>query len=231
MTHDIKTLVVKTLIRNRNNKWSKENVLTFKERWKAVTIPVNIKIDTRQTALQLDQVLSIVRSAEKISVENCFCRTDLQNCDYPRKVCLSFNELASKNVNDGIAEFISTTEAEKIILEAHQEGLVPMALHRPEEDEKNIQAVCNCCSCCCSAFQGLLRLNMTGLVKRSQYVSTHDPGKCHDCGECTYHCHFKARTLGEGGEMTFNQAYCFGCGLCVTRCPEEANTMIERVSS
>jgi Pyruvate/2-oxoacid:ferredoxin oxidoreductase delta subunit len=210
---------------------SKENILTFKDRWKAVTIPVNIKLDNRQTALYLDQVLSIIRSSETISVENCFCRTELQNCDFPRKVCLTLNKTAIKNANDGIAEIISKTEAEKIVLEAHQKGLVHLALHRPEEDEKNIQAICSCCSCCCSALLGLLRMNMTGLVKKSQYISTHDPEKCINCGECTSNCHFMARTLSEGGDMTFNQTYCFGCGLCVTSCPEDAILMIKRVLS
>ena len=203
--------------------------MSFQNRWRAVTIPVNIKIDTRQTALHLDHVLIIIRSSEKIAVTNCICRTDLKNCNFPLKVCLSLNGNAAKNVSNGTAEFISKTEAEKIILETHQKGLVHLALYRPEEDEKNIQAICGCCSCCCHALQGLLLMNMGGLVKPSKYISQHDLTKCINCGECTSNCHFMARTLSEGGDMTFNQAYCFGCGLCVTSCPEDAIVMIKRV--
>jgi Pyruvate/2-oxoacid:ferredoxin oxidoreductase delta subunit len=220
---------VKNLLRNKNTRWSKENVLLFQDRWKAVTIPVNIKIDLHQTALPLDQVLALIRSAENISVTDCFCRTELQNCDFPRKVCLSLNQLAIMNVNDGSDELVSKPEAEKIVLKAHQSGLVHLALHRPEDDEKHIQAICSCCSCCCSAFQGLFRLNMSGLVKKSLYLSNHDPDKCTHCGDCTSTCHFVARTLSEGGDMVFDSNRCFGCGLCVTSCPEDAIVMIKRV--
>lgn len=219
------------MIRNKKSNWSKENVLLFKERWKAVTIPVNIKIDKRQTALHLDQILSIIRVAETIGVENCFCRTELQNCDLPRKICLNLNMTAIKNANEDIAEIFSKPEAEKIILEAHQKELVHLALHHPEEDEMNIQTICSCCSCCCSAFQGLIRMNMTGLGKNSPYFSTHDPEKCNNCKKCTSMCYFKARTLNEGGDTIFNETKCYGCGLYVTTCPEDAIVMNKRVSS
>jgi ferredoxin len=138
---------------------------------------------------------------------------------------------AIKTANDGNAEIISKTEAEEIISEAYQKGLVHLALHSPEENETNIQAICSCCSCCCSAFQGLLRMNMQGLVKKSQYISSHGPEKCLNCGECTSYCHFMARTLDDEGNMTFNSSHCFGCGLCVTCCPENAIEMVERVLS
>ena len=215
---------------NKKNRWSEEELVSFKNRWRAVTIPVNIKLDTRQTALHLDHVLTIIQSSEKIAVMNCVCRTGLQNCDYPRKVCLVLDKSASKSVNEGTAEFIFKAEAEEIILETHQKGLVHLALHRPAEDEKNIQAICSCCSCCCHALQGLLLMNMKGLVKPSKYISTHDPRKCINCGECTSKCQFNARTLSEGDIMTFNPNYCFGCGLCVTSCPQNAIEMIERPS-
>jgi len=220
---------VKILQRNSKSKWSEEELVSFQNRWRAVTIPVNIKIDTHHNTLHLDRVLAILRSSEKIAVTNCICRIDLQNCDFPLKVCLSLNGSAIKNVSNGTAEFISKNEAEKIVLETHQKGLVHLALHRPEEDEKNIQAICSCCSCCCHALQGLLLMNMGELVKPSEYISQHDLVKCINCGECTSNCHFMARTLNERGDMTFNQARCFGCGLCVTSCPEEAITMIKRI--
>lgn len=220
---------MKILVTNRESKWSEEELISFKNRWRATTIPVNVKIDVPQTTLHLDQVLSIIRSSERIAVEDCICRIELQNCDFPLKVCLSLNLNATKNVEGGTAEFISKTEAERIVLETHQKGLVHLALHRPEEDEKNIQAICSCCSCCCHALQGLLLKNMKGLVKKSKYVSTHDPEKCVNCGECISSCHFKARTLSQEGDMIFNQNNCFGCGLCITSCPENAITMIERV--
>ena len=193
-----------------------------------MTIPVNITIDVHQTALPLDRVLALIQSSEKVAVIDCICRTGLQNCDFPRKVCLSLNENATKRVADGSAEFISKTEAEKILSETHKKGLVHLALHRPKEAEKDIQAICSCCSCCCHALQGLLLMNMKGLVKPSKYISTHDPEKCINCGECVYQCQFKARKLKKEDIMTFDPNICFGCGLCVTSCAQNAIEMIER---
>jgi Pyruvate/2-oxoacid:ferredoxin oxidoreductase delta subunit len=220
---------VTILLKKQKNRWSEEELVSFKNRWRAVTIPVNIKINTQQTALHLDHVLRIIKSSEKIAIANCVCRTDLQNCDFPRKVCLSLDNNATKNVTDGRAEFVSKAEAEKIILKTHKEGLILLALHQTGEDEENIQAICSCCSCCCHALQGLLLMNMKGLVKPSKYISTHDPEKCINCGDCIHNCKFKARTLSEGDIMTFNPNYCFGCGLCVTNCSQNAIVMIERI--
>ncbi|MHA2291162.1 MAG: ATP-binding protein [Candidatus Hodarchaeales archaeon] len=217
--------------KNQESRWSQENVLTFKDHWKAVTIPINITLDHRQTSLPLDQVLSLIHSSEKIAVGDCLCRSDLQNCDLPRKVCFSLNKTAIKNVDAGKNEFISKGEAEKIVLDAHQKGLLHLALYRPDEDETNIEAICSCCPCCCSALHGLLRMNLQDLLKPSPYLSTHDPRKCTNCGECTSHCYFHARNLSEDETMTFSSTYCFGCGLCVTRCPEDAISMDKRVLS
>ena len=54
------------LHKNEKKKWSEEELVSFKNRWKAVTIPVNIKIDTKQTALFLENVIQIIESAKKI---------------------------------------------------------------------------------------------------------------------------------------------------------------------
>lgn len=216
------------MIKNVKRKWSKDELLDFQDRWRAVTIPVNVKINNKQTALHLDYVFDIINSSEKIAVKDCFCRIELQNCDFPLKVCLSLNEAAEKYVANGEAEFISKTEAEKIIQDIHQKGLVHLALHRLGEDEKHIQVVCSCCSCCCHALQELLLMNMKGLIEPSIYISTHDSTKCINCGKCTYQCQFNARSLSEEDIMTYNPNHCFGCGLCVTICPQKAIQMVKR---
>lgn len=215
------------LLENEKKKWSEEELVSFKNRWKAVTIPVNIKIDTQQTALFLENVIQIIESAKKIAVTDCICRVKIGNCDYPRRVCLSLDKNAIKGVSDGTAEFISTEEAKKIIIRTHETGLVHLALHRPGEDEKNIQAICSCCSCCCHALQGLLFMNMKNLVKSSEYISTHDQDKCIDCGECVNRCQFNARRFNNE-MLAYDPKLCFGCGLCVTSCVQNAIEMIKR---
>lgn len=152
-------------------------------------------------SLPLDQVLSLIHSSEKIAVGDCLCRSDLQNCDFPRRVCLGLNMTAIKTVDAGKTEFISKSEAEKIVLDTHQKGLLHLALYHPDEDETNIEGICGCCPCCCSALHGLLRMNMQDLLKLSPYLSIHDPKKCTNCGECTSHCYFQARASSKGGDL------------------------------
>ena len=219
---------VSPLLRHQNTQWSKEKVLDFKDHWNAVTIPVNIVLDHRQTALPLDQVLFLIRSADNVAIGNCFCRNELHNCDNPLKTCLGLNMIAIKTVEAGIAEFISSDQAEKIVRDTHQKGLLHLALHRPDGDATNIEGICSCCPCCCSALHGILRMNLHGLLKPSPFFSTHDPEECTNCGACTSHCVFQARTLSEDGVMVYDSNFCFGCGHCVARCPENAIIMSNR---
>ncbi|MFX0124083.1 MAG: ATP-binding protein [Candidatus Hodarchaeota archaeon] len=216
------------MLKDKKNKWSEEELVSFKSRWRAVTIPINIKIDTQQTALLLENVIQIIELTEKIAVTDCICRTKLNNCDYPLKVCLSLGKNAIKSVSDGTAEFISKNEAKNIVIETHEKGLVHLALHRPDDDEKNIQAICSCCSCCCHALQGLLLMNMKGLVKSSEFIAIQDQEICIDCGECVDRCQFDARILDNKDRMIFNPNLCFGCGLCVSSCAQNAIEMIKR---
>lgn len=208
--------------------WSKEELLDFQERWRGVTIPVNIKLDVQQTALHLEQVLDIIRESEQIAVTDCVCRAELQNCNYPLDVCLTIDSDAKRLVAEGEAEFITKAEAKKVLIATHELGLVHLALHRPSEDESHIQAICSCCSCCCHALQGLLLMDMKELIKPSTYISTHNPEECINCGDCVQRCHFNARVLNEEDIMIFNPNDCFGCGLCVSSCSQNAIEMIER---
>ncbi len=222
-TRDLKNITQKT--------WSEEELLDFRGRLRAVTIPINNKVGIEQTALHLNRIFDIIRSAEKMAVANCVCREKLQNCDYPLKVCLSIDKHAKRLVTEGEAEFISKAEAEKIMKETNQQGLVHLTLHKPDEDDSHIQEICSCCSCCCHALaskKGLSLVNMEKLIKPSKFISTHDPEECINCGDCVQRCHFQARILSEENIMTFNPNYCFGCGLCVTSCSQNAIEMIER---
>ncbi len=214
------------MLKSNEKRWTERELQDFK--WRAVTIPINVKIPIHQTALHLENVLEIVQSAKKIAVADCICRTKLQNCNHLVKVCLSLNEAAETNVSQGRSEFISKSNAEKILLETHQKGLVHLALYLPDDNETHTQAICSCCACCCHVLQGLLLMNMEELVKPSPYLATYDQEKCINCGECISRCQFKARTQNDEDSITFNPNLCYGCGLCVTNCSENAITMIKR---
>jgi len=212
-------------------RWSEAELVDFKKRWHAITIPVNVQIESTQIALDLHKTNQIIMKAEKIALGDCICRTTLQNCDFPRKTCIFLNERAETRVTNGQANYITPERAKLIVSETHKLGLVHLTLYQLSIPNQFPSEICSCCPCCCQALQGLLRLNMKGLVEPSEYVSTFDTETCTQCGTCIERCHFGARMLGSDDEIIYNHDLCFGCGLCVSTCPESAIKLIPRESS
>jgi NAD-dependent dihydropyrimidine dehydrogenase PreA subunit len=209
-------------------RWSDTELANFKERWHAITIPVNIQIESKQAALDLKKANQIIKNAEKIAVGDCICRTTLKNCNFPRNVCIFFNTRAEKFVKDNQAKYTSTEQAKAIISETHKRGLVHLAMYQINNPNQFPSEICSCCPCCCQALQGLQRLNMIGLVEPSEFVATYDSELCTQCGICIDRCHFGARLLDSNEEINVNHDFCFGCGLCISICPNNAIKLIPR---
>jgi len=209
-------------------RWSDQELNDFKERWQAVTIPVNIQLESIQTALDLKRATQIIKSAEKVALGDCFCRTTLQNCNFPRNVCIFFNDRAESLVKDDRAKYISPEKAKSIISETHKKGLVHLAMYQKNNSSQFPSEICSCCLCCCQALQGLTQLNMKGLVEPSKFLTTYDSAMCTQCGICIDRCYFGARLLDFNEKIIFKKELCFGCGLCVTTCPENAIQLVKR---
>jgi hypothetical protein len=154
--------------------WSETDLLDFKSRWKAVTIPVNMQIENKQIALDLTRTNRIIEQAEKIALGDCICRVTLGNCNMPQNTCLFLNERAETRVENERAKYITQEEAKTIVSETHKKGLVYMALHPSNEIDRFPSEICSCCSCCCQALQGLKVMNLKGVVDPSEFVTTFD---------------------------------------------------------
>jgi len=213
-----------------HKEWSETKLLEFKERWQAITIPVNIQIENKQIALDLERVNQFIAQAEIVALGNCYCRTTLQNCNFSRKTCIFFNARAEMQVNEGQADYITSEQARLTLFKTHKEGLVHLAMYQLGTPDYFPSEICSCCPCCCQALQGLQRLNMIGLVEPSEFVATYDSETCTQCHICIERCHFGARMLDFSENIVFNQDLCFGCGLCITTCPENAIKLISRDS-
>jgi len=208
--------------------WSKEEVLDFKAKWQAIIIPVDIQIENKQITLDLKRVESIILKADKIALGDCFCRSELNNCDFPLNTCVFFNDRAEKMVESGRAKWVTKKEAKSVAIDTHNKGLVHMAMHQSNRPDQFPSEVCSCCSCCCGALQGLIHTNNSDLVDPSELVSIYNSESCINCGECVDRCHFKARTLDSNGNLIFKSELCYGCGLCVTTCPESIIELIKK---
>ncbi|MFX1377210.1 MAG: 4Fe-4S binding protein [Promethearchaeota archaeon] len=211
-----------------HKQWSEEELIDFRKKWQAVTIPVNIQMESRQFALDLIRLNQILLKAEKIALGDCNCRKELQNCNMPLKTCIFLNERADLFVKSGRAEFITQTQALSIVSKTHKLGLVKLSMYQSNTNEQFPSEICSCCSCCCKALQGLKLMNMQGLVEPSEFVASFDENTCNKCGVCVDRCQFGARVLDTDNDIVFKQNFCFGCGICVTSCPETSIKLIPR---
>jgi ferredoxin len=192
-----------------------------------IALPIYEEIQLKNTVLNLDSVKRYLIKAEKIAVMDCSCRTKRKHCESPVDNCLTLNDAADKFVKKGFAREVSVGEALKIVEEAHEAGLVPMAYIRTDTPKpEGVNFICNCCSCCCGTFGVSLNLGKNIHLLKSIATTTTDDPRCTSCGICVDRCNFGARKVVEG-KLKYDKDLCFGCGLCVSVCPSKAIFLIQ----
>ena len=204
------------------DKWLNKRQIAYSSR----VIPVSESLNAKQWVLPTEQVLSILRNASTVAVQNCACRTHYKRCDNPLEVCFLLNETADKAVSDGRARYVDLTEAVDILTKANLSGLIHLSLYRPDH---KVFALCSCCPCCCHDLQIVNLFERKDLLVRSEYVAMTSSEDCIHCGECVERCVFRARIF-QNEKMEYNAEACLGCGLCITICPVGATSMSLRKS-
>lgn len=189
------------------------------------TIPVNVKIEARQTVLDLSRVRHLLERAEDISLETCECRRRIRACDGPLDVCLSLDNEARELVEKGYARAITTDEALEVLERSHRAGLVHLAYTLEGRDE--IEIICSCCPCCCHSLAALVRFGYHDHIIRSDLIAARNDEECTHCGICVDRCRFGVWQKTNGDvEPDFSK--CFGCGVCVSTCEPGAISLIPR---
>ena len=194
---------------------------------KAVTLPVNSSIEVDHRVFDLSEVERILLEANRITVQDCGCKTENNNCDAAREVCIGLDEEADYSLEKGIFNVreIEIDEALDVLRRSHDDGLVHMAYVFKDKDKPGL--ICSCCSCCCHTLGGLLRYGIHTEVLSSKLIALDDYERCIDCGECVSRCVFEARFMSLD-KMVYDVSKCMGCGLCVSICPTEAISMVSR---
>ncbi len=205
--------------------WTEGELKEYTNKYKVITIPVQLEIRGKQRVLNLTEVERILSEAELIALGECYCRKKVKRCNSPVDTCLSLNKTAQELINRGSAVKVNIQRALRTLKRAHETGLVHVTAtiagkERPEY-------VCSCCSCCCHSLSGLIRFGIINAVTYSEYIASNNTQSCINCGKCVQRCQFKARTL-QDGIMRFDQTRCFGCGLCVTTCPSGSISLVSR---
>ena len=192
-----------------------------------ITIPVDIGIEGTHRVYDFSEMKAILEGAQRIAVYDCGCKTEYENCDAPRNVCISLDDSTdemSESEWRGRAE-IDVEGALKVLQKSHDAGLVHLAYMIKGDEKPGL--VCSCCPCCCHTLGSLVRSGSHAQILTSKCIAVNDSNKCVDCGKCVERCAFQARRM-TGGELVYDQTKCFGCGLCVSTCPEEAIMLVSR---
>jgi len=193
-----------------------------------IAIPVNVEIKANQKIIDYESMESILQQASKYVLQDCECRTALNNCQSPNDVCIALDDYADKRIEIGEcnARYASYEEALDSVRRANQAGLVHMAY--TFNGASYPKSICGCCECCCAYLGGVLRFGVTFPIVSSDKIASYNADVCINCGVCADRCNFGARERGEG-KIVYHSDRCFGCSICTTTCPSQATHMIERI--
>ena len=194
-------------------------------------VPVQEEVEIgNETVLPYEDVQNIIDRHEFIAVTHCYCRheknliNDPCKLDAPIQNCLLFGKNTQFSVKYGFAKLISKDAAEKILKEAEDYGLVHKAFHTHQDIERDEEAICSCCKCCCTAFQ-LHYKGAAPIHTVSSYIAMLNQEKCIGCGTCSEKCPMEAIELLNLSAKIYENR-CIGCGVCAYHCPEDAIKLI-----
>ena len=190
-------------------------------------VPVEKEVDSgSEVILSREDVKKIIDKYDDIAVALCYCRHEkdliAEPCeiDAPRTNCFLFGKTAKFCIEKDFANSITKDEALKVLREAEDAGLVHKAFHIHQDPERDLEAICNCCNCCCGVFQ-LFDKGVMPFHTISNYLTEVDDDNCIGCGTCVEKCPMHAIDL-EDGLAVVEEEKCIGCGVCAHHCPEDA---------
>jgi len=206
------------------NEWTTKEIDEILDSYKPITIPVSISVKGKQKVLGFSEAEKILRKAKLISLEPCWCRLKLKNCDGPIDVCICVDEEAELAISKRDGWKASLDEAMAALKKSHKAGLVHIAY---EFENQEMRSICSCCACCCHTLAAITRFGYGDVVGRADVIAVHDPSKCNNCKICVSKCHFDAWDL-VGEKVHHYSLKCAGCGVCASFCPTGSIRLVKR---
>jgi len=217
-------------------KSAQNNVESISKMFKQVpavdrTVPVEKQIEVGTERIlpyeELEKYFDEYSKEEhNIAVANCYCRHQHELIDDPCKInapkmnCFLLDKSARYAIEYGFANPISKEKALKICREAEDHGLVHKVFHIHSDPKRGIEAICNCCKCCCGIFQ-MYHRGITPFHTISSYIARVNEDDCIGCGACVDKCPMEALSLEDKISLV-DEDRCIGCGICSHLCPEKA---------
>ncbi|MFX1502599.1 MAG: DUF362 domain-containing protein [Promethearchaeota archaeon] len=191
------------------------------------TLPVEKEVEVgTESVMPFEEIKKYVENYDDIALVHCYCRHAKDLINDPCKLgasknnCFLFDKTAKFGIEQGFGRPVSKEEAIKILREAENEGLVHKVFHVHSDTNRGIEAICNCCKCCC----GMINLYYRGAAPihtMSSYLAHVDEDSCVACGTCVEKCPMETIVL-EDSIAIIGEDKCIGCGVCAHHCPEEA---------
>ena len=185
------------------------------------TIPVAESVDPEYRVASYDDAREILKTKHPIVVTDCICRKQRglvsDNCGKPVEVCFMFGSMGRYYLDNGMGREVNLDEAEKILAEAREAGLVTQPA-----TAQNPGGMCNCCGDCCGVLRVLNMHPKPAEAVFSNHYAVVDENECTACEACESRCQVGAIAVGAADAAGVDLDRCIGCGLCVTDCPAEA---------
>jgi len=193
-----------------------ENVKTRQMR----TIPLGSAVEASGEVATYNNVRELIKDKEFISVQNCICRKEQallgNECDYPKEICIGFDDFARFYVDNGMGRQIDMKETLELLDKAEESGLVLMPTN-----SQDIEAICCCCSCCCPNLKIAKMMERPIDIVQTHFISKIDPDLCTACEECIERCPMDAIKIDDSVSEIID-GRCIGCGVCIPTCSDEA---------
>lgn len=193
----------------------------------ARVVPVEKEVKVgEEEVIPGENIIKLLDDYELIALTNCYCRHEKELVDNPCKVtdeklnCLLLGKGAKHAIEQGFAKPISKEETIKILRQAEKEALVHRVFHVHLDPKREIEAICNCCKCCCGGFE-LYHRGASPFFTSTSYLAKVNRDDCIGCGTCVEKCPMETIELVDTVAQ-INEDKCIGCGVCAHHCPEEA---------
>ena len=194
-------------------------VVPINEAKKLVNIQEEIILKDLESIIPYSQAKDIIMlNPERIVALDCPCRSSREDPCYPLDVCLIVGDPFASFIHEHHPEksrLVSSGEAMEILQAEHERGHVSHAFFK-DAMLNRFYAICNCCACCCGAFQA--HRTGTPMLIASGFTAEINDYLCEGCGTCQEFCQFSAIQIVDQRAIIDREA-CFGCGVCVDKCP------------
>jgi Pyruvate/2-oxoacid:ferredoxin oxidoreductase delta subunit len=192
------------------------------------TIPIEQAVDGQLEVHPYEDVRQLMDKAKVFSTHECICQKEQEAlgnpCSKPKGNCITMSMDEHAFDINYRGRVVSREEAEQIMKEAEDAGLVHATMNMTDE----VYHFCNCCSCCCGLLRGVSKFNAPGMLAKSNYWASIDADTCASCGTCADERCPMAAISETDDAYAVDRDRCIGCGVCVPTCPTESISLVRK---